>query len=221
MITAHILSLARNLTNRAYLSAGTYWAIRRLTGVQFHFLYAANLNSAIRTQEVLPFEFAVLESKNDLKRLPKSIEVQLDEQSGLSCCSLLDQNAYIYLLMDGEKLACQLNIRQSQVFVDSPVDLILHLESGTAFLNHLYTRDPYRGRGLAGTLISLACADLASKGLHRCLAHIRATNHSSLSSFRKAGWTVCGRIISTTSGRLLAAPGCEKAGMQVSEFKRA
>lgn len=220
MITAHIHRLVRNLTNRSYVSAGTYWAIRRLTGVQFHFVYATYLNSSTSTQVALPLEFFVLESEADLKKLPKNIEIQLNEQSGFSCRDLFEQNARIYLLMDGEKLACQLNIRQSEVVVDSPVDLILRFESGTVFLNYLYTRDAYRGHGLAGKLISLACEDLARKGLHRCLAHIRATNHASLSSFRKAGWTTCGRIISTTSGRLIAAPGCEQSGMQITQFKR-
>jgi L-amino acid N-acyltransferase YncA len=107
------------------------------------------------------------------------------------------------------------------VTVDSPTDLSLQLDAGTVFLNYLYTREPYRGRSLAGELIRLACADLAAKGLRRCLAHIRATNHASLASFKKAGWTRCGRIISTTSGRFIAALGCEQSGLRVQPLNRA
>lgn len=213
--------LARKLTNPIYLSASMYWGFRKLTGVQFHHVYGTDLSSSISTPLASPLRMRVLEGINDLLKLPVGLETQLDEQTGLSCRNLLAKHARLYLITDGETLACQLNICEGEVIVDSPTDLSLHLDVGNVFLNYLYTRDIYRGRGLAGELIRLACADLAKKGLRRCLAHIRATNHASLTSFRRAGWTPCGRIITTTSGRFVAAPGCAKSGLRVRPLSRA
>lgn len=221
MTIARIEFLARKLTNPIYLSASMYWGVRKLTGVQFHCVVAADLLSSISTPLASPLKMRVVENINDLVQLPIGLETQLDEQSGLSCRKLIEQQARIYLVTDGDKLACQLNIRDGEVIVDSPIDLSLRFDAGTVFLNYLYTRDDYRGRGLAGELIRFACTDLVEKGFRHCLAHIRATNHASLASFRKAGWTPCGRIITTTAGRFIAAPGCEHSGMRVTPINPA
>lgn len=221
MTTQRIARLARELANPIYLSATMYWGLRKLTGVQFHRVVAADLCAATSTPLALRLQMRVIKNINDLVQLPVGLETQLNEQSGLSCHKLLEQQARIYLMTDRDKLACQLNIRDGEVIVDSPIDLSLRLDSGTVFLNYLHTRDDYRGRGLAGELIRSACADLAEKGFRRCLAHIRATNHASLTAFRKAGWVPCGRIITTTAGRFIAAPGCEHAGMRVTPISRA
>lgn len=221
MLSTRMHELARKLTNPTYLSACFHWGGRLLTGVQVHDVYSADLQSARRTLPDSGLCFRVLETTNDLHTLPAGMEEQVDAQSGLSCRHLVENDARIYLLTHGEQLACQLNIRCGEVTIDSPTDLRLRFDADTAFLNYLYTREPYRGRSLAGELISRACDDLAQKGVRRCLAHIRATNHASLASFKKAGWMHCGRIISTTSGRFIAAPGCEKSGMLVQPLNRA
>lgn len=221
MTTQRIALLARKLTNPIYLSASMYWGFRKLTRMQFHHVLAADLRSAMSTSLASPLQTRALETIDDLVQLPVGLETQLDEQSGLSCRTLLEQQARIYLITDGDRLACQLNIRDGEVIVDSPIDLSLRFDAGTVFLNYLYTRDAYRGRGLAGELMRFACEDLAKKGLWRCFAHIRATNHASLASFRKAGWTRCGRIITTTAGHFIAAPGCEHSGMRVTPISRA
>lgn len=221
MTPALIHRLVRKLTNPTYLSASMYWGLRKLTGVQFHHVYLRDLSSSTNTLLASPLQMHVLAASDDLQKLCDGLETQLDEQSGLSCRNLLANHGRIYFITDGDTLACQLNIRNGDVIIDSPTDLSLELDPGIVFLNYLYTRDAYRGRGLAGELISFACADLAKKNHRRCLAHIRSTNHASLASFRKAGWTNCGRIITTTSGRFIAAPGCEKSGMRVRTLSRA
>lgn len=205
------------LTNRTYLSATLYWVLRKLTGVQVHQVFAIDVSAASRNiQLTKPLQFSVLARAQDVDSLPPGIEAQLDEQSGMPCRALCECGARLYFIHDGKNVACQLNIRSDNVTVDSPTNLSLQFSTSDTFLNYLFTRDTYRGHGLARVLILYVCADLAKLGKQRCFAHIRATNHASLSTFQRSGWRQCCRIITMTSGRFLAAPGCTRSGIQVS-----
>lgn len=208
---------ASKLTNPTYLSALAYWALRKLTRIQFHHVYAVDLS---QPQEAAGLEngFAVSVVKHleDLENLPPGMEAQLNEQSGMSCRALCERGARLYFIHSGHDIACQLNINSGEVTVDSPADLHFRLNATDAFLNYLYTRDAFRGHGLARKLIRYACSDLSKQDKQRCFAHIRATNHASLNAFKLCGWRFCGRIITTTSRHFLAAPGCAQSGILVS-----
>lgn len=215
-------TFASKLTNRTYLSATLYWILRKLTGIQFHQVFSINVSAAPRDiQLTKPFEVSILERVEDVDCLPPGIEAQLNEQSGMSCRALCECGARLYFINDGKNVACQLNIRSSDVEVDSPTHLNLQFQCNDAFLNYLYTHDAYRGKGLARELILYACNDLERLGKQRCFAHIRATNHASLSAFQRSGWRQCCKIITTTSGRFLGAPGCPESGVKVSPITRA
>jgi GNAT superfamily N-acetyltransferase len=157
----------------------------------------------------------------ELQRLPAGMEEQLDEQGGLSCRSLFERGGRIYFFAAGAEVACQMSCREGEVTVDSPCDLVLGFEPDDSFLVYLYTRERHRGHGLARKLIDYVSADLAARGQRRCFAHIRATNHASLAAFRHAGWKLCGRIITTTSKRFIAAPGCRRARVRIRELTAA
>ncbi len=213
---------ASKLTDRTYLSATLYWVLRKLTGVQFHQVFAIDVSAASANLQLSkPFLISVLACAQDIDLLPAGMESQLNEQSGLSCRALCERGALLYFIHDGKDVACQLNIRNSDVVVDSPTHLNFQFAANDAFLNYLFTRDTYRGQGLARQLILYACADLARRGKRRCFAHIRATNHASLSAFQRSGWRQCCKLITTTTGRFLAAPGCRKSGMTVSPVTHA
>ena len=217
-----IRAIARKLTNPTYLSATLYWLLRKLTGVQFHQVVAMDLSTNTRNMAVAEhLEISILERVQDVDQLPAGIETQLDEQSGMSCRSLCERGARLYLIHNGKDVACQLNIQTGEVVVDSPVPLRLRFHADHAFLNYLFTHNAYRGRGLARELIQYACHDLSKHGKKRCFAHIRATNFASLSAFRRTGWSQCGKIITTTSGRFLAALGCAQSGMNVDRINHA
>jgi GNAT superfamily N-acetyltransferase len=222
MTNATIRRIGRNLTDGRYLLACTHWAWRKLTTIQVHHVYMIDL---VTTTACLPadehLEAHVLATVDDLRGLPPGIEQQLNEQTGQSCLRLLQRGARIYYFSEGEVVACQLNILRDEVIVDSPCDLAFRFEPEDTFLNYLHTRERYRGRGLARTLIRHACADLAAVGSRRCFAHIRATNHPSLTAFRNAGWKLAGRIVTTTSKRFIAAPGCKESRMQVRAIRSA
>lgn len=209
--------LARKLKNPTYLSALAYWALRKLTRVQFHHVYAIELSQPQETVELANgLAISVVKDLGDLEKLPSGLEKQLNEQSGMSCRALCERGARVYFIHNEHDVACQLNISSDEVTVDSPTDLHFRLKASDTFLNYLYTRDAFRGYGLARKLIRYACSDLSKQGKQRCFAHIRATNHASLNAFKLCGWRVCGRIITTTSRRFLAAPGCAQSGILVT-----
>lgn len=214
--------LLNKLTNPTYLSATLYWALRKLTGVQIHKVVTIGLNTdTLGTPAAEHLEISVLERVQDADRLPAGIKAQLDEQSGMPCRSLCERGTRLYFIHDGKDVACQLNIEVGEVLVDSPTPLRLQFQADHAFLNYLFTHDAYRGRGLARELIRYACHDLSKHGKRSCFAHIRATNFASLSAFRRSGWSQCGKIITTTSGRFLAALGCARSAINVEPINRA
>lgn len=217
-----IRRITSRLTNVIYLSATAYWILRKLTGIQLHKVVAIDTTlTPLSISLEAPLEIAVLKRIQDIDHLPSGMETQLDEQSGMSCRALCEHGAHLYFIHDGKNIACQLNILTGDIVVDSPTHLQFRFQERQAFLNYLFTRDSYRGHGLARQLIQYACNDLAKRGTQRCFAHIRATNHASLSTFRHSGWKQCGKIITTISGRFLAAPGCAQSGIDVAPVKRA
>lgn len=203
--------------HRDYFSAVAFWTIGRTLRLQVHQVLCIDLDAGCAAPASAPgMRLLAVRNEQDLAAVSPAIEEQLDEQSGPSCRSILARGGALYAIAEGERIACQLNIRRGTVQVDSPTTLTLAFPPGSAFLDFLHTREAFRGRGLAAALIRHACADIARHGTQRCFAHVRATNHSSLRAFRRAGWRRCAAILTTRSGRYIAAPGCLRAGMQVT-----
>lgn len=214
-LTAH--GFVRNLTNPIYLSAMNYWVLRKLSNIQFHKVYVTNLSATSpEGQPQGSLKISVLAQPEDIDHLPEGLEIQINEQSGMSCRSLCERGSRLYVIHDGQNIACQLNINMGEIDIDSPIDLRVKLQNGDTFLNYLFTRDKFRGRGLAGELLGYACNDLALLGKQRCFAHVRATNHASRKTFERSGWKECGKIVTTVSGRFIAAPGCAQSGIRIS-----
>lgn len=214
----------RRLTDTDFLAAVCYWGLRRILFVQVHRVFFIGLSPGATLPsgtQMLGFSTHVLYRLDDLASLAPGIEDQLNEQTGISCHSLLEQGGRIYFIAHGQHVACQLNIRRGKVLVDSPVDLLFDFDEYDAFLNYLHTREKYRGKSLAGSLISYACEDMAHNGVRRCFSHIRGSNYSSISAFRHAGWAPCAYILTSASKRLLGIPGCSRAGVRVEQVSSA
>jgi GNAT superfamily N-acetyltransferase len=206
--------------NRDYFAAVAFWVVGRTTRLQVHHVLSIPLEPRA-TPVPPPPAMRFLAVRNgaelrELRELNRTIENQLNEESGPSCQSIIDKGGAVYAVIEAERVACQLNIRHGAIAVDSPTALTFSFAAARAFLDFLHTRDEYRGRGLARALIQYACDDAARLGMRRCFAHVRATNHSSLRAFRRGGWQRSALILSTRSGRFLGAPGCRRAGMDVS-----
>lgn len=213
----------RRLADPHYLAAVFYWATSRTLRLQVHDVLTIALSRETGRDPELPshYRFHAIHDTDGLAVLGGAIEAQLNDQSGLSCRSMLARGDGIYTIVDSRGVACQLNMRRAPLTVDSPCELVFDFDADCRFLNYLYTRDDQRGRGLAGRLIRLAAADCAERGSTRCFSHVRATNHASLAAFRRCGWKRSARILSTRSGRFLAAPGCVGAGLNVSRIRSA
>jgi ribosomal protein S18 acetylase RimI-like enzyme len=207
----------QKLSDPLYMSAVAYWAFGRVSRLQVHKVLVVDLSPDAGRGVALPtgFAFCALHDLHGLTELGAGVEEQIDQQSGLRCRSLLARGDRVYALVESGRVACQLNIRRGPVAVDSPTDLMFDFAVGDLFLNYLHTRDQYRGRGLASALIRLACADAARGGARRCLCHVRATNHSSIAAFCRCSWAQAARILTTRTGRFIAAPGCSSLGMTV------
>jgi GNAT superfamily N-acetyltransferase len=216
-------SYVTRLADPHYLAAVFYWATSRVLRLQVHNVLTIALSrAAARIPELPPdYRFHAIRDTDQLAALGGAIEAQLNDQSGLSCRSMLARGDRIYAIVDSRGVACQLNMRRAPLTVDSPSELVFEFDADCRFLNYLYTRDDQRGRGLAGRLIRLAAADCADEGSTRCFSHVRATNHASLRAFRRCGWKRSARILSTRSGRFLAAPGCLAAGLAVRRVNSA
>lgn len=206
--------------NRDYLAAIAFWAVGRTLRLQVHRVLSIPLERRNASTPPPPgMRFLAVHNSAELHGLRErnpAIEDQLNDESGPSCQSIVAKGDAIYALVEAERVACQLNIRHGAIAVDSPTALTFSFAADSAFLDFLHTRDLYRGRGLARALIQYACDDAARLGMTRCFAHVRATNHSSLRAFRRCDWRPSAVILTARSGRFLGAPGCRRAGMDVS-----
>src|SRR5690606_20219170 len=107
-----------NLSSGPYLLACMHWALRKLTTVQVHHVCSIDLVPATKPfSPAAPFQAHVLATLHDLRGLAPGIEAQLNEQTGLSCLTLLQRGARIYFFTDGDAVACQMNVRYGEVFV--------------------------------------------------------------------------------------------------------
>lgn len=216
--------LSRRLTQPDYLAAIFFWGIRRAFRVQIHRILRLDLaRVSISDIPNVPSGFAlqVVSNQDDLRELPPNLEAQLNEQCGSSCRTLIEEGSEIYFLVEQDRVASQLNIRRGRVRVDSPTDLLFGFGESDAFLNYLHTREEYRGRNFAKILIDFACQKLACRGIDRCFSHVRGSNFASMTAFRRSGWAPCGYLLTSSSGRLLATPGCGRTGISVEVIKSA
>lgn len=224
MDSRKVRRLARNLTNRDYLSALFFWVIRRVTGVQVHRVMTLDLRERVPgagVTEASGLRVSVIRHPEDLDGLRRDIVEQLNEQSGSSCRTLVSRGDWVYFMTDDDRVACQMNVRHGSFEVDSPTDLAIRIEPRCSFWGHLYTRPDYRGKGVAGALLHHAADDSARAGVMRCYSHIRSTNHMSMRAVRKDGWVPAALMLTSASGRLLGAPGCRRIGLDVVPVKRA
>jgi GNAT superfamily N-acetyltransferase len=198
-----------------YLLAVALWAFGRVSGLQFHRVLVAPARSpSLHTDEA--FRHHRIADRPVLDHLGGDVELQLDEQSGPSCRTLLARGHRIHALLADRTVACQLNVCLGEFDIDSPALLRLALADGTGFVGFLHTRDRFRGHGLAARLIEAAIDNERAAGVERFMAHVRATNFTSMMAFRRAGWQPKAWIVSTRSGRFLGAPGCRRIGLRIS-----
>ncbi|PLW81525.1 hypothetical protein CWI75_14915 [Kineobactrum sediminis] len=206
----------KNLSRPEFLRAVIFWALRKMTGVQIHDVFAKSLGHDTRdNQESIGRVLPLFKFYRSQSLLDPIVEDQLNEHSGASCRELIAQGCHVYYALDGSKVAVQLNILYGKTTVDSPIDLLFSLAPGVAFLNYLYTRPECRGLGLANHLMAFACSEERQMGIHKCLAHVRSTNHASQRAFNKAGWKRRGRIVTTRGGNLLGTQGCASLGLNI------
>lgn len=218
----HLLKKLQSRTNPTYLSSVFFWLLRKTTGLQVHLLYSADLSQEKNfSPNINNCIVSVVSSAADLSKLEPCIESQLNEHSGMSCKDLINLGSRVYFLQKNEKIVCQLNLRQGEIFVDSPTELLIRTKDKTAFLNYLYTAPDYRGLGLAKQLIFYSWQDLSKAGFEHCLAHIRATNYNSRKAFESASWKKCGHIITRKDGRFVSARENGPARLNIQPIKPA
>lgn len=63
------------------------------------------------------------------------------------------------------------------------------LEANEAWIGPCYVDQDYRGRGINAAMVSRAIDEVSAKGVIRCFTAINSANASSLSSFRKMGFS--------------------------------
>jgi hypothetical protein len=159
------------------------------------------------------WRYLSLHTEKALSDFPHDIIEQAAEQCGSNPKKLLRRGGSLHLLLAGDSLVAQLSIERGPICrIDSP-PLYLCMAETDAFLSYLYTWPAYRRRGAAQQLIVATVSDLSTRGVHRVIGHVRATNVPSLAAFQHANWKIGAMIICTLSGRLLMAPSASNAGL--------
>lgn len=211
----------RRLFRRDYLAAVLFWAIARVARLQVHRVVIVRADRRPPPQASCPdFSLLGIHDLVSLGRLGAELESQIDDESGMRCRALIGKGSSVFVALDEGAVACQLTVYRGEVFVDSPTDLRFSLAPGTSFFGYVHTRDRYRGRGLASRLIDFARAREMDAGASSCIAHIRATNHASMITFRRAGWRPQAWLLTSRSGKFLGAPGCQRLGLRVNPLEK-
>lgn len=211
----------RRIFRRDYLAAVLFWALARLARLQVHRVVIVRVDRrpAARASRT-DFSLLGIHDPESLDRLGADLESQIDEESGIGCRTLIARGNSVFVALDQGAVACQLTVYRGEVVVDSPTDLRFSLAPGASFFGYMHTRDRFRGRGLASSLIEFARASEMDSGATSCLAHIRATNHASMTTFRRAGWQPEAWLLTSRTGSLLGAPGCQRIGLRVSPLAK-
>jgi ribosomal protein S18 acetylase RimI-like enzyme len=203
------------LTGPGGLAASAFWAMKSVARVEVYGFFARVLH-----EELAPvpegMRFIALRREADLAEISADLLRQLDSQSGAGVRALLAGETHVYALAAADGVACQTNISTRALFVDSPIPMNITLRERDTFLAFLYTYPRFRRRGLAETLIRLVCHSLAEQGYARCLCHVRMSNVPSLAAFRRTGWRRVASLVTSTGGKLLAAPGAARTGLQLT-----
>lgn len=197
-----------------YIIAVITWIIGRVTGLQFHRIVKLSTTPPIPLPPGVVHQ--TIYNTGDIDALEREIESSLNKHSGKSIRKTIEHDGHLHFLSIDSQIVCQLNVLQGSIVVDSPSWLRISLAPKLRFISYLHTREKFRGRGFATTLVQAAAHN--EHELQHCnfLAHIRSTNYTSMMAFRNASGRPCAWIISTRKGRYLGSIGCRRAGLKIT-----
>ncbi|WP_018881893.1 MULTISPECIES: GNAT family N-acetyltransferase [unclassified Thioalkalivibrio] len=204
------------------LEASSLWLLKRVTGIQVHWLYQLGANTPHGGQsrgmpaDARHHQFIDVAGFDGL---PEEHARAIAGHTGRSPRRLLREGGRIHALESNGRIVSQLNVQFGEFDVSTPIPLRFCLPSDAFFVSFLYTPPAERGHGYAQILLRHACEALFQEGYGRAFCHVRSTNLASRQAFRRAGWRPAGGIVATTSGRLLASPGTRRRGFGVSPLK--
>ena len=204
--------------------ASTLWLLKRLTGIQVHWVYelGADATGTEGLHGALPGAFYhQFHDVPGFDGLPEDQARAIAGHTGRSPRRLLREGGRIYAMEVGGRIVSQLNVQFGAFDVSTPMPLRFSLPADAFFVSFLYTPEAERGHGYAQALLRHACGALFREGYGRAYCHVRSTNIASRRAFRRAGWRPAGVIVATTSGRLVATPGTRRRGFGVTRLKPA
>ena len=198
--------------------ASTLWLLKRLTGIQVHWVYelGADATGTEGLHGALPGAFYhQFHDVPGFDGLPEDQARAIAGHTGRSPRRLLREGGRIYAMELGGRIVSQLNVQFGAFDVSTPMPLRFSLPADAFFVSFLYTPEAERGHGYAQALLRHACGALFREGYGRAYCHIRSTNIASRRAFQRAGWGAAGIIVSTLSGRLLGTPGAGRRGLRI------
>ncbi|WP_231376842.1 GNAT family N-acetyltransferase [Thioalkalivibrio sp. AKL12] len=198
--------------------ASTLWLLKRLTGIQVHWVYelGADATGTEGLHGALPGAFYhQFHDVPGFDGLPEDQARAIAGHTGRSPRRLLREGGRIYAMEVDGRIVSQLNVQFGAFDVSTPMPLRFSLPADAFFVSFLYTPEAERGHGYAQALLRHACGALFREGYGRAYCHIRSTNIASRRAFQSAGWGAAGLIVSTLSGRLLGTPGAGTKGLRI------
>lgn len=201
--------------------AAAFWLMRHLFRLDVYRFYAialAGVDHEARPPLPDGYAFLVLRNMAEVYACESHLVGQLDAQSGCGVAGVIRRNGHIYAIVRGHRVVAQLRIDRRRAEVDTPMNLLLDFGDESVFLSFLYTDPSWQRSGLATSLISRACADLALEGTRACICHVQATNVPSINTFARCGWTPIAVLFTTVGRRLLGVrqlPRAERLGISL------
>ncbi|WP_019627627.1 GNAT family N-acetyltransferase [Thioalkalivibrio sp. AKL10] len=198
--------------------ASTLWLLKRLTGIQVHWLYELGADASDTggshgaSPDVCYHQFRDV---SGFDSLPEDQARAIAGHTGRSPRRLLREGGRIHAMEEHGRIVSQLNVQFGEFDVSTPIPLRFSLPADAFFVSFLYTPEAERGRGYAQALVRHACETLFWEGYGRAYCHVRSTNIASRRAFRRAGWRSAGLIVSTLSGRLLGTPRASRHGLRI------
>lgn len=198
------------LSGSGGMRAAFFYGLKTMTKIEvFRLVWIKPLGTLAPT---LPggWRYLRLDNLATLSALPATLLTAISAHSGSGPERLFQRAGSLHLLLCGDQVVAQLNIESAaDCQIDDP-QLMLKLAQTDVFLGYLFTWPSFRRLGAAQHLIAATQHDLASRGVERIIAHVRATNVPSLAAFARSGWCFDGLLFSRCSGRFLAAQGLKK-----------
>lgn len=210
-------------TTKGGVSSTLWWLLNKASGVETHRIFSKSLSkvSVPTTLDDHAYVLQSVRSRSDESALDPVLRHQLEQHVADGLAQLVSNGVEVFFLTSDRMVLSQLIIcRGPRITIDSPAGVSMDIGRRRAFLSYLYTSEKHRRTGAAKRLMQYVCWEFRRRGYEALIAHVRATNVPSLSTFRYAGWQEIGTIWTRTPANWLFCTGLVAHGIRARRVSK-